>query len=328
VLGPAAGTADPAEPSAPAEPAAWTPPNTLAGTPPTRTLPAPDRAVPPPPGAGYPVPPTHGVPGPATHDRFGDDDDELIKSEVFGAPTPAGAAFDFGQLADEPFTDEPFTEDGAGTDGAAAQARQRRRLLTIGMPILALVVIIGLAWWLGSNVLSVAGSVGDVRSTAPSASANASSSPPQPGQPVPIRGAAVYDPFGDGAPENDNEVPQSFDGKPATAWHTLQYRSPALGNLKPGVGVVYDLGSSQALASATITTTLPGATMEVRVGDQPHGSLDSYQVAGSATLTGSTDIRFTKPVTGRYVLVWFTKLPQVPEGYQGDVAELVLHAAR
>jgi hypothetical protein len=267
------------------------------------------------------------VPGPPTGDRFRDEseDDELIKSEVFGAATPAGATFHVGELAEDPYTEDgPFIED----DVSAAQIRQRRRLLTIGMPILALAVIIGLAWWLGSNVLSVAGSVGDARSTSPAASASASSSAPQPGQPVAIRGAAVYDPFGDGQPENDNEVPQSFDGNPTTAWNTLQYRAAALGNLKPGVGVVYDLGSPQALASATITTSLPGATMEVRVGDQSHGSLDSYQVAGSATVTGSTDIRFTKPVTGRYVLVWITKLPPVPAGFQANVAELVLHSAR
>jgi hypothetical protein len=323
------------EPAVPAPPAAAAapsePPATMADTPPTRTLPAPDLAVPPPSGPAHPVfpsvPPARRVPGPPTGDRFRDEseDDELIKSEVFGAATPAGATFHVGELAQDPYTeDAQFTED----DVSPAQIRQRRRLLTIGMPILALAVIIGLAWWLGSNVLSVAGSVDDVRSTSPAASASASSSGPQAGQPVAIQSAAVYDPFGDGQPENDNEVPQSFDGNPTTAWNTLQYRAAALGNLKPGVGVLYDLGSPQALASATITTSLPGATMEIRVGDQSRGSLDSYQVAGSATVTGTTDIRFAKPVTGRYVLVWITKLPAVPAGFQANVAELVLHSAR
>ena len=54
----------------------------------------------------------------------------------------------------------------------------------------------------------------------------------------------MFDPFGDGEPENDDDVPLSFDGDPATAWSTLSYRgSPAFGNLKPGVGVLYDLGA-------------------------------------------------------------------------------------
>jgi putative peptidoglycan lipid II flippase len=61
---------------------------------------------------------------------------------------------------------------------------------------------------------------------------------------VAVEDGTVFDPGGDGAPENNDEVPLSFDGDPVTAWPTLTYQgSPAFGNLKDGVGVVYDLGT-------------------------------------------------------------------------------------
>ena len=92
--------------------------------------------------------------------------------------------------------------------------------------------------------------------------------------------------------------------------------------------MLYDLGTPQTLSGVAITTTMPGATMEIRTGDQPNGSLDNFQVVGSQTVEGTTEIRFTKPVTTRYVLVGITNLGQTDKGFQADVAEIVLHAAR
>jgi putative peptidoglycan lipid II flippase len=248
--------------------------------------------------------------GPATDAE----DDAFIKHEVFG----------------EPFTQDDVVEGPVtGSEELDPQVRQRRRLITLGLPILALAVVIGLAWWLGSSVLSVAGSVDDTHGSSPPAitSGPTHTSAPATGGPVAIKSGAVFDPFGDGQPENDNKVPLSFDGNPTTAWDTLIYKRAAFGNLKPGVGVVYDLGSPQTLSGATITTTMPGATMEIRVGDQPKGSLDNFRVVGSETVEGTTDIHFAKPVTTRYVLVWVTNLGQTDKGFQADVAELALHSA-
>ncbi|HEX2191611.1 MAG TPA: hypothetical protein VHH09_00300, partial [Acidimicrobiales bacterium] len=143
-----------------------------------------------------------------------------------------------------------------------------------------------------------------------------------------IEAGEVYDPFGDGEPENDDDVPLSFDGDPATAWSTVTYRgSPAFGNLKPGVGVLYDLGTEQALAGVTLTTTTPGATMEVRVGDGADGDLDSYRVVASGEIEDATELDFEEPVTTRYVLVWITSLVDGDGGFTADVAEVELRPA-
>jgi hypothetical protein len=145
---------------------------------------------------------------------------------------------------------------------------------------------------------------------------------------VKILSGSVFDPLGDGQPENDGQAPLSYDGNFSTAWKTLEYRnSPNFGNLKKGVGIVYDLGSQQSLSGVTVTSTEPGAALEVRTGGDPQGSLDSFTTVASGTVKGSTDLTFGKAVTSRYVLVWITGLVPGNGGYSADLAEVVVHAA-
>jgi putative peptidoglycan lipid II flippase len=229
------------------------------------------------------------------------------------------------------------TEDDDSPGGATAVPRNaRRRLAVVGLPLLALALVIAFALWFGNHVLSVAGSVDTVKGSTPpavtsaaaSAGSAANSRTPVAGAPARIADATVFDPFGDGEPENDTKVPQSFDGDPATAWSTLAYRGSAdFGNLKPGVGVIYDLGSPQSLAGVTITTTLPGAAVEVRTGGTPNGDLKAFPVAATGTLTGTDDLTFDSPVTARYVLVWVTGLVKTDGGFTADLAEVTVTTA-
>src|SRR5215213_4989718 len=64
--------------------------------------------------------------------------------------------------------DEPADTD---EDGA-----RRHRLLVFGLPLLALIVVVALAWWVGSTLLNVTDSVDDVEGSTPSASASANGS--------------------------------------------------------------------------------------------------------------------------------------------------------
>jgi putative peptidoglycan lipid II flippase len=227
------------------------------------------------------------------------------------------------------FADEDDVADGEGTGPSA-----RRRLALVGLPLLALVIVIAFALWFGKNVLSVAGSVDEVPGSTPSAGTPASSSAAAPpptaaaSRPIPVTAASVFDPYGDGQPENTNRVRLSFDGDPSTSWQTLGYRGSAhFGNLKPGVGVLYDLGSAQSVGAVTLVTELPGTTVEVRTGDAPRGDLDSFPVAVSGKLTGTDQLAFPAPVTARYVLVWVTGLVQADGGFTGGLAEVTPLAA-
>jgi hypothetical protein len=58
-------------------------------------------------------------------------------------------------------------------------------------------------------------------------------------------------------------VPNAVDGDAATVWRTERYRSAAFGGLKPGVGLLVDLGAPTPVSSVELTT-LPGTTVELR----------------------------------------------------------------
>jgi eukaryotic-like serine/threonine-protein kinase len=244
-----------------------------------------------------------------------------------GRPTGDHVLAD-GTLADEAVDDD--VDDPAGLESPTA----RRRLVVYGVPILALALVIGVAVWLGTSVLSVASSVGEVKGSTPSvpaAGSSASTAPnpaPAAGPDVPVVGATVYDPDGDGEPENTREVDLSHDGDPATTWNTFEYRgSPHFGNLKPGVGIVYDLGSRQPLAGVTVATTKAGSSVEIRTGNAPDGPLSSFSTAATATLDGTTKVHFPQAVTARYVLVWITTLVPSEGGFSANLAEVTVQHA-
>ena len=209
-----------------------------------------------------------------------------------------------------------------------ARSGWRRRLAVVGLPLLALVLVIAGGWWFGTNVISAASSVDDVQGSSPddatSSAGGSSGAAEEPADaPLQISAASVFDPFGDGEPENDDDVPLAYDGDPATSWSTLTYRGSAeFGNLKPGVGILLDLGSEQDLTGLTITTDTPGAVVEVRTGDTADGDLDSYAVGAQGELTGTDDLAFDAPVTTRYVLVWVTGLAEGDGGFVADLSEI------
>jgi hypothetical protein len=223
---------------------------------------------------------------------------------------------------DDYYDDLPEDEE----DGA-----RRHRLVVFGLPLLALALVVALAWWIGDALLSVAPDVDDTpEGSTPSASAPADGSAggTPAGAAAPIAGAAVFDPEGDGAPENDQDVPLAFDSDPATAWSTVTYRgSPAFGNLKPGVGLLLDLGSAQELAGVTLTSTTPGATVEIRTADAPGTALDDFAGRTEGTVEGDTEFAFEEPVTAQYVLVWITGLVDNGDGFRADIAEVTVQTA-
>jgi eukaryotic-like serine/threonine-protein kinase len=266
-----------------------------------------------------PVPPVPATRGPAAPEgRSWADPDEssdfLADDEGYGG---------YGGYGGPPTGDTDIEDD---EDGA-----RRHRLVVIGLPLLALIVVIGLAWWVGSTVLDVTDSVDEVQGSTPSASASADGSGAAgaaAGAPVPIVTAEVFDPEGDGEPENDQDVPLAYDDDPSTSWSTLEYRgSPAFGNLKGGVGLLLDLGDSQSLSGVTITSTAPGATVEVRTADEPADSLDGFDPAADGTVGDGTEFAFDKPVDARFVLVWITGLVESENGFSADIAEVAVNAA-
>jgi serine/threonine-protein kinase len=125
--------------------------------------------------------------------------------------------------------------------------------------------------------------------------------------PVHLTASNAYDPEGDGQ-ENDSEVSSATDGNVATAWHTEHYKSASFGNLKKGVGLVLDAGSSIRPRSVTIKSDTPGWTADIKAGASPSGPFDT--VSNSQEVGSQTTFQLAVDPARRYFLIWITKLPE------------------
>jgi hypothetical protein len=150
-------------------------------------------------------------------------------------------------------------------------------------------------------------------------------------QPVGIASATAFDPFGEDG-ENDEEASLVLDGNPSTQWGTLSYEgNPVFGGLKPGLGLILDLGKTTDVSRVTIGVEGSGTDLEVRAAPPEAAGAPSAPKAynttvGSATgASGRTVVEAKKPVSTRYLLVWLTKLPPEPGGtYSGSISEITV----
>jgi hypothetical protein len=193
------------------------------------------------------------------------------------------------------------------------------------LPFLGLVVI-GVGGWLLGSALGRVPSTGTRVPSFPTPSASGSGStalhllwskPPT---------VTSFDPQGDGT-EGPDQVGFAVDADPSSAWETDRYRgSGRFGNLKDGVGIVIDLGSSQTVRQAQIALTRPDADLELRVSDTPATDLASYRVVATATQTKQLVVlKPQTPTSGRYWLVWLTRLPPDGGGFREGIAEVGLY---
>jgi hypothetical protein len=134
--------------------------------------------------------------------------------------------------------------------------------------------------------------------------------------------AEGYDALGlanDPGDEDNAGAKLAIDGNPATAWHTQFYEgSPLFGNLKKGTGLLLDMGKTVSLRSVQVTFgSEAGANVAIMVGSNnsisPSGLASFTQVAKLKHLSGGTQtFPISSTAKGRYVLIWFTKLPPQP----------------
>lgn len=147
-------------------------------------------------------------------------------------------------------------------------------------------------------------------------------------QTYPITAYRSYDPFGDdnenGKPdkrkgrENDELAITVNDTDPDTAWLTDEYSTPNLDG-KEGVGLILDLGQPRDVQEVTLNLVGKGSNLDVRVADRILGDPALWTPLASADGAGARiEVRSPRPVTGRYVLLWFTRVPPSEDVYSGD----------
>jgi hypothetical protein len=147
--------------------------------------------------------------------------------------------------------------------------------------------------------------------------------------------AAAFDPLSSDGVENDDDAPLAVDGDPSTSWSTSTYADqlgPAAPALKSGVGLYLDLHGVREVDAVDLD--LVGGPTDVRLyvsADRPARvptgppAAIATAGAGEVTLSPASSGGAGTAVSGRYLLVWFTSLPKVSDGYRAALAEVVVH---
>jgi helix-turn-helix protein len=137
--------------------------------------------------------------------------------------------------------------------------------------------------------------------------------------------AAAFNPYGSGQGDHADLAPLAIDGNPASAWRSDWYTTARFGNLYPGTGLLVDMGGPTTITAARVTLgRARGAGFQLRVGAAP-ALADLRPVAHAADTGGVVHLRLATPAHGRYVLIWFTRLPPDSAGtFQVSVRNLWL----
>lgn len=198
----------------------------------------------------------------------------------------------------------------------------RMGLAVIAGIVLAGLVLGGVSFWRDADRPGPTTTPTPTATTVPTSSPTGTSATP-----VEVTAAAAFDPAGSGG-ENDDEADAAVDGDPTTAWHTLTYTTRDLGQLKPGVGLLLDLGEPTQVGGVELELVGRGTDLQVltatrtRPRSRPTDPLRDFTVLGSVQGAGDrVTLRSPQPVRARWVLVWLTAVPAAADGYQGGVAE-------
>ncbi|WP_407642836.1 protein kinase family protein [Actinacidiphila yanglinensis] len=142
--------------------------------------------------------------------------------------------------------------------------------------------------------------------------------------PISIVTAKDFDPFGEDG-ENPTKVKLAYDGDASTYWETSWYNDAHFGNLKPGVGLILDLGSAKHISSVKVDflgqTSVNLLAAPASAATMPTSFDDFTKVASGQ----GTEVPLTPSakVTSRYLLVWLTTLPPTSDGhFRGKVSEI------
>jgi serine/threonine protein kinase len=171
---------------------------------------------------------------------------------------------------------------------------------------------------------------------------------------APKTSQSVLTPVGaQGLEENNSGAGLAIDGNPATRWQTHYYLgNPVFGGLQQGSGLLLDMGHSVKLSSVTVTFgSIPGANVQIKIGtpaapvpapqsngmSEPVAAADqaaSQSFANAMTMvaqrtgvSGNVMFPVTSKASGRYVLIWFTKLPLMAgqtNKYQADIYNIIV----
>lgn len=230
-----------------------------------------------------------------------------------------------------------------GTQYAAGDSRGRKRgggsrvLLTV-VVVLVLIAVAVAVWAVGFRKPGKSAVASGSHPTA-SASASAVSTVLKPVS------DSTFNIYGSppGNTENPSTASEAIDGSLSTAWSTSYYLDhPKFGGLKPGTGLLLDMGKEVRLSQVEVLFSTGGdTTAEIYLGNSAAMSTSALSnftlVSPSASVSGDHVFPVSSNATGRYVLIWLTSLPQLsktptgaPPGhtyYEGQIYNIVVRGS-
>ncbi|HEY0561409.1 MAG TPA: protein kinase family protein [Frankiaceae bacterium] len=202
-----------------------------------------------------------------------------------------------------------------------------RVVLLLGIPAVIVVMIAVRGYSFGRTLVHLPQPTQAARGLVPIGPASAPPGTTSTAASIPVTSVKDFDPEGDGH-EGTSTVPLAVDQDSSTGWVTDIYQgSPKLGGLKPGVGLLFDLGSATTVGSVDLILPPGAQTIELRAGQNPGPTENTFDVVATAAgASGQVALKPAVSVSARYWLVWLTGLAPAPSGgYQGGVNEVTFH---
>lgn len=146
--------------------------------------------------------------------------------------------------------------------------------------------------------------------------------------PLAVVSIAAFGPEGTADGDNPGLAARILNVATDQPWYSQWYATADFGGLRPGTGLLLDLGTTETVTSVSLTLgSTPGTDVQARVGDVPSAALPSAASASDAD--GSVQLTLRSATKGRYVLIWFTRLPYVGDGhYQVNVYNAAVNGTR
>jgi hypothetical protein len=245
-------------------------------------------------------------------------------------PAAASLATEFARLVNQGA--DGYEEVGPIGFGVTEMVEPRRRSggkIVLGMAVLLVIAAAGVV--IGTKVFK---STGAETPGPPNGSGSSpSAAPAATGEPVALRAdqLRVVDP-----PKGNRTevfgVAKTIDGDESTGWQTEHYEQANFGGLKPGMGILINLGEPTRVSAVKVTLNAAGASAALLTGPNDPGITSAGdKLIGQWSSPGSKFHAIGQPVTDhpgtnlvfpvddkakvQILIVWISKLP--PDGDKG-----------
>lgn len=134
-----------------------------------------------------------------------------------------------------------------------------------------------------------------------------------------VASVTAFGPAGTSDGDNPAIAYRILDVSTEQPWYSQWYATPSFGGLRTGTGLLLNLGQDTTVTDVVLTLgSTVGTDVQVRVGNSP--SVDLPTMASAYDVGGRVRLTATSADKGRYVLIWFIRLPSAGQGhYQVDV---------